>query len=69
MPIFPNPAGSVVKVSEAGFADITLFDLHGTQMGQWQNVDRIDIAYLLPGLYVVEVRTGDAISTHRLLKQ
>lgn len=74
--ISPNPASSQVKIFTAGtigLSNINLLDAKGSLVQSWKQVNcsaaplSLDISKVAAGIYMVQVITGDAISTQKLI--
>jgi PKD repeat protein len=78
--LFPNPATTDLNIAfntpEAMDYEIRVSDLHGKTLVRNQqtaisglNAARVNIAGLVPGLYLAEIRTGNSVKTIRFVKQ
>jgi hypothetical protein len=69
--IFPNPAKDVITIKyEYGeYSYYTIYNLYGLllESGQLENQE-IDISQLKPGMYLVEIRNGNSISSGKFVK-
>jgi len=70
--IFPNPSTANFKVyAMDDMITLKIYDMRGTLIGSWYpnfNVAEISIANLATGIYIVEVQTTFATTTHKLYK-
>lgn len=75
--VYPNPADAQVKLyflaKQEANAQIDIFDLHGrivlsqqVQSVEGDNFVMLESSHLLPGVYIVSVRTADACYSARL---
>ena len=70
--IYPNPATDYVTVvsSDAHLDHVRIYNMHGQlvieQSGQELGRTQLDVASLSPGMYVIEISSGDKISTQKL---
>ncbi|HAD12041.1 MAG TPA: hypothetical protein DCF33_06335 [Saprospirales bacterium] len=78
--LFPNPATSDLTIafntSVAMAYELRISDLNGKTLIRNQqtansglNSARINVASLVPGLYLAEIRTGESVKTIRFVKQ
>ncbi len=74
--LFPNPATSEIQfnLTDSSFNDIdyTIYNLSGKRIssGVLDNGDnKIDVERLNSGLYIVELKSGDKVSTGKFIKQ
>lgn len=74
--ISPNPASNEVKVftsGTAGLSNINLLDAKGQLVKTWKQVNcsaapqSLDISKIAAGVYMIQVVTGDAITTEKLI--
>jgi hypothetical protein len=76
----PNPASEQLTLSyylpKEGIVKVSVFDLNGREVhhqviksAKGNHENRINIAHLNGGYYVVKVQTQDAVQIHRLLKR
>ena len=69
--VYPNPARNTFRISGMEEKDLTLFDLSGRALRTekaYQADREIDIADLLPGLYLVRIGRGPSSLYLKLLK-
>jgi hypothetical protein len=70
--IFPNPSSANIKVyAMDDMITLKIYDMRGTLIESWYpnlNVAEISIANLATGIYIVEVQTAYATTTHKLYK-
>ncbi|MFZ4477873.1 MAG: T9SS type A sorting domain-containing protein, partial [Saprospiraceae bacterium] len=80
MKLFPNPAQTDVSIAfsslKASEYELRISDLTGKvlsssvqQANTGLNAARVNVANLVPGLYLAEIRSGDAIQTIKFVKQ
>jgi chitodextrinase len=78
--LFPNPAQTDVSIAfssqQASEYELRISDLTGKvlsrnvqQANSGLNSARVNVANLLPGLYLAEIRSGDAIRSIKFVKQ
>jgi hypothetical protein len=67
--VYPNPVTDdlYVDTDMRGEYEVSLFSAVGTVVGTWQNATRIDIAHLVPGLYVVTFRNAAGRYTEKVV--
>ena len=74
--VSPNPASQQVKIftsGNAGLSNINLLDAKGSLVQSWKQVNcsaapqSLDISKVAPGVYMVQVITGDVIKTQKLI--
>lgn len=74
--ISPNPASNEVKIftsGTTGLSNISLLDAKGQLVKTWKQVNcsvaplSLDISKIAAGIYMIQVVTGDAISTEKLV--
>ena len=67
MCVFPNPATSVVNLSET--ADVTITNLNGAVVARANAANRIDVSDLSAGIYVLSAKNENGIFTTKLIKR
>lgn len=78
--LFPNPAQTDVSIAFSSLSaneyELRISDLTGKvlsssvqQANTGLNAARVNVANFVPGLYLVEIRSGDAIQTIKFVKQ
>lgn len=67
--IYPNPAKTKITVTNSPGADYVIYDQLGRGVMSGTIQGDIDIAGLLPGTYIVEIRRDDQILIERLVKE
>lgn len=74
--VYPNPVQDIVHLHSATGRNIeaaVLYDMLGRQVGQWefnQAVEQsLDLSYLQPGHYMLQLHSQGATTTQQLLKQ
>lgn len=74
--VSPNPATNMVKVfasGTVGLSNINLLDAKGQLVQSWKQVNcssaayKMDISHIVSGVYLIQVVTGDAVSTQKLI--
>lgn len=71
MGIYPNPASHYIMVETASSCDITILDTSGRsqiQIAQYSSGSMIDVSTLKPGIYLLQVKTLQSISTSKFMK-
>ncbi|RZL33892.1 MAG: T9SS type A sorting domain-containing protein, partial [Pedobacter sp.] len=56
--IFPNPTNTMLNFSES-IEKVTLYNLLGAQIGQFNNVKQIDISHFSNGVYLAEITNNN----------
>ena len=64
---YPNPARDVVKINGAKSAEITIRTIDGRRVKTVDHVNQVNISDLSNGTYIVTIKEGQKISTHKLL--
>lgn len=70
--IYPNPASNFINIKNAERANIEVFDISGTKVGElndYSSGQSIYVGHLNPGIYLVTINTGTEIKTLRFQKQ
>ena len=67
MSVFPNPATSVVNLSET--ADVTILNINGAVVARANNANRIDVSDLAAGIYVLSAKNVNGTFTTKLIKR
>ena len=67
MSVFPNPATSVVNLSET--ADVTITNINGAVVARANNANRIDVSDLAAGIYVLSAKNENGTFTTKLIKR
>ncbi len=76
--IFPNPAGRVINVQysllSAGGTSLQIMDMTGNVLRKYvheassgKNSNQIDIASLVPGIYIIQVKTSQSVENRKLI--
>jgi hypothetical protein len=65
--VYPNPAKSVLNVSKARNADITIMNLDGRVVRSRKNVHSINVSDLDDGIYAVSIKDGATISIQKII--
>jgi plastocyanin len=69
--IYPNPADEQFFIENAAGAYVSVFNTEGTNiMGQRITSDKqaVDINRLSPGVYIIRIKSGESVSTSRIIK-
>ena len=70
--LYPNPANNQLNINQAAGTHMQIIDMRG-QLVQTNallaNEQVIDIASLLPGVYVIQFRKNESTATLRFVKQ
>lgn len=69
--IFPNPAEDMLYLSVDNqiFEHTILYNNRGQKLREYQQIDRIDVSELAPGLYFVRRQTDNAVQTSSFIKK
>lgn len=68
--VYPNPAAEQVfirGISEGQHFQAILYDLSGKVVLQQSRIPVLDVSHLVPGTYVLSLRTGNTILTKKIL--
>ncbi|WP_353146897.1 T9SS type A sorting domain-containing protein [Chryseobacterium sp.] len=66
----PNPAPDFVKInSSQEIKEVKVYDTTGKQMNVKLEADTLDIKELLPGVYLVNIKTEDQNFTGKFIKK
>lgn len=67
--ISPNPSQGRLKIDSQGLSwtALTVWDLQGKRMGQWEPSTSIDLSHLPPGIYFAEISDGSVVQRERLV--
>jgi len=67
--IKPNPFNNVINFNISEEKEVIIYNFVGKLIDRYQNVtDSINTSYLPSGIYYLEVRTKQTITTHKLVK-
>ncbi len=69
--LYPNPARDFISIQNPNpFADITVYDLSGRRVKEWQGAnERLEIGDLSSGTYIFQVTSGQNVSMHKIIVQ
>lgn len=70
--LFPNPCSNTMYIHNAGNSTFEIYDSSGRRMISDHLSDsnnKIDLAELLPGVYIVIIKSDKKTSVHKLVKQ
>jgi PKD repeat protein len=66
---YPNPMHDLLTIACDGNFMVKIFNLQGSLMMSAENEAQLDVSVLSPGVYMMELRTENGLSRHKLLKQ
>ncbi len=68
--LYPNPATDQLIITTTGFRPETgaLYNINGQKISEAKFTPQIDIHSLLPGVYFMEISTGDKVGRKRFVK-
>jgi aminopeptidase N len=69
--LYPNPANNEIHIKQAAGSHVQIFDMRGQLVQEnavVENDQAIDIASLLPGVYVVQFKKNESTATLRFVK-
>jgi hypothetical protein len=65
--VYPNPSTGIVSIINAKGAKISIYDMIGTCVYQWENITgKIDLSGLKQGSYLLKFNEGNNVSTKKL---
>jgi hypothetical protein len=73
--LFPNPVSDALNISTSikfRYSEFRIYDLNGKLlMTGWLNIEnyRLDISYLKPGIYNLQIDNGTQTISKKILKQ
>lgn len=69
--IYPNPATNYIFIDTrlSGDYEVSMFSATGAPVGTWQNITKIDVKDLVPGIYVVSFRNTTGRYIERIFIQ
>lgn len=66
---YPNPTSGIVRIGGAAMADVEVYSADGRLIGDYKQVDSVDLTNNPRGIYVLKVTTGDASTMLRVVKK
>ena len=66
---YPNPTSGIVHIGGAAMADVEVYSADGRLIGDYKQVDSVDLTNNPRGIYVLKVTTGDASTMLRVVKK
>ncbi len=68
--VFPNPATDELSFSTTGIDVVTIYNIAGEKLSEIKQPlnNKVDVNLLTPGIYIAEVKQGDAITRLRWVK-
>ena len=72
MKLYPNPSKDWVKIDGISeVSDVQIFDITGklVLLQEYQVDDRIDISNLTVGMYILNIRNSEGVSSKKIIKQ
>ena len=70
--VYPNPTQSFINVdwlqSSQESATMSILNVAGLKVLETQQLNRIDISFLSPGLYHIEIETNDGVGYSKFIK-
>ncbi|HSH20566.1 MAG TPA: T9SS type A sorting domain-containing protein, partial [Draconibacterium sp.] len=66
---YPNPANDYVYITSENDFIVKVYDLNGKQAIAKSNQRRLNVSGLKPGIYILEMNTGNNIIREKLIKQ
>jgi len=67
--IYPNPASDFITIdTKENIKEVNIYSISGQKVLNTQN-HKINIQNLQPGVYLVEIKTGQSVTTHKIIKK
>ncbi|MBN2814549.1 MAG: M4 family metallopeptidase, partial [Bacteroidales bacterium] len=66
---YPNPAQSQVNINYAEDFTVRLYNLQGQLLLSGKNQKLLDLSGVNPGVYLLELKTHDAVTRHKLVRE
>jgi hypothetical protein len=64
--IYPNPASKYFIIRRQ-YNFLSLFDIHGKKVLESSDTEIVDVSGINSGLYLIKIKTGNKISTHKIM--
>jgi hypothetical protein len=64
--LYPNPVDKILNISTLA-ERVSIYSVAGNLLKDVYNVNRVDVADLNPGLYLVNIFTSDGVANHKIL--
>jgi Zn-dependent metalloprotease/PKD repeat protein len=67
--VFPNPVKDILNIISENNWQVKIYDLQGTLILREENVIRLDMSPLKPGVYILELQNKNRVHRQKLVKQ
>lgn len=68
--IYPNPATDVLNISYSKkVKDVEIYDMNGKKVQNKVSDNKVDIKNLTPGVYIININTGEEVQSQKFIKK
>jgi hypothetical protein len=65
--IYPNPANNEININKK--VDVRLFNMLGDMIIRKDNINVLDVSYLIPGMYNIQITYNNKVINRKIIKE